>query len=468
MIKEFIIKEIQEQIFTFKMVFYTCVILIVMIINGFVFTINYNKQITKYNEFKNENLTNIRKEASSLFKLLFYEQRQIKPPSKFAFISEAEETMLPNGMWINFFEESQPEFYKGQNVFFSQFNSVDWIFILIYIIGFICIAFSYNAFSGEKEKGTLKLIFSNSIPKWKLIVGKLVGILICICIPFIIGCMLNLLIIQMNPAVSFGAVDYILILVFMSVAILFISFNILLGFFVSTLTSRPIHSLNMVLVIWIFLSIILPSISWISAKKMVDISSNQKIAEQIESEEIKIMKSGKYYTGWDGSDAGKPPNKNVRSRAEWVNVTTNLRMNIWNSFLNDNIKQTNIAILYSKFSPVSVFRFIGERISDNGFYGFLRFHNQVMNYKNVFKDFAIDKDKQDKDSYHLIWNESWAAKTFFSQKPVDFNEIPKFEYQKASLKEVLNNCLWDFLILVLWNIVLFTGTFVAFLRYDMR
>ncbi|MFC1562899.1 hypothetical protein ACFL4Z_02485, partial [candidate division KSB1 bacterium] len=78
------------------------------------------------------------------------------------------------------------------------------------------------------------------------------------------------------------------------------------------------------------------------------------------------------------------------------------------------------------------------------------------------------KDKQDKDSYHLIWNEEWASKTFCSEKPVAFEEIPQFEYRKPSLQETLNDCLWDFLILVLWNLVLFAGTFVAFLRYDVR
>ena len=89
-------------------------------------------------------------------------------------------------------------------------------------------------------------------------------------------------------------------------------------------------------------------------------------------------------------------------------------------------------------------------------------------YKDVFKNFAIEKDKQDKDSHHLMWNERWASETFSSMKPVGFNEIPKFEYRQPTLRDTLNNCLWDFLILVLWNILLFAGTFAAFLRYDVR
>lgn len=468
MLVEFIFKEIREQIFTFKMVFYTSVLLAVMIINGFVFTINYNKKAIKYDEVRNENLTNIRSNSSSLLNLLFYKQKLIKPPSKYAFISEAEETVLPNGMRINFFEESLPEFYKGKNIFFAQFNSIDWMFILIYLIGFICIAFSYNAFSGEKEKGTLKLIFSNSVLKGKLIIGKLAGILICICIPFFTGCLINLIIIQMNPAISFGAADYAFIFLFLCAAIFFISLNILLGFFVSTLTSRPVHSLNMVLVLWIFLSIILPSISWISAKKMLDIPAQSKIAEQANNEIRKVMDSKKYSMNWSSDWEGKAPNEEVYSRAEGSKVRTNLRQGVWRSYYQDLISQTNLAILSSKLSPVSVFRFIGERISGNGYFGFLGFHDQVINYKNVFKNFAVEKDRQDKDSYHLMWDEAWASKYFSSHKPVSFNEIPRFEYRKPSLMETLNNCIWDFLILVLWNIVLFTGTFAAFLRYDVR
>jgi hypothetical protein len=51
----------------------------------------------------------------------------------------------------------------------------------------------------------------------------------------------------------------------------------------------------------------------------------------------------------------------------------------------------------------------------------------------------------------------------------DESELPDFHYQRSSVKEVLghgglSNCL----ILILLNVLFFTGAYVAFLRYDVR
>ena len=49
------------------------------------------------------------------------------------------------------------------------------------------------------------------------------------------------------------------------------------------------------------------------------------------------------------------------------------------------------------------------------------------------------------------------------------NEPPDFHYQRSSVKEILgqgglSNCL----VLILLNVLFFTGAYVAFLRYDVR
>jgi hypothetical protein len=47
--------------------------------------------------------------------------------------------------------------------------------------------------------------------------------------------------------------------------------------------------------------------------------------------------------------------------------------------------------------------------------------------------------------------------------------MPKFHYQRSSVKDILagggmSNCL----ILILLNVLFFTGAYAAFLRYDVR
>ena len=468
MLKEIVIKEFREQILTAKMLIATGIILLAMIGNGLIFSIDYGYKLDKYRTEMNASIEGLSKSSSSLFNLLFHRQKLMKPPSKLAFISEAEERVLPNGMWMNYFEESQPEYYKGRNRFFERFQSIDWAFILVYVISFICIAFSYHAFSGEKVKGTLKLTLSNALPRGNLILGKRLGLVSCISLPFIMGVALNLLILQFNPNIMLTASDVGLVLMFFVLALFFIAFNVLLGMFISALTNRPVHSLNLVLIIWILFSIIVPSVAWIYARKVIEVPSDANITQLAGEKAREANREGGYSWSWNSNWAGHPPNDLVKSRAEGIQVLTRVRQEVLRDYLQDKFRQTRLAIRVSKLSPFTLFRFLGERISDNGYYGYERFYNQVRTYHSTFNDFIDRKDQQDSDSYHLMWNESWASRTFSSNKSVEFEEIPRLEYRRPVFNEIFGGALSDLLILILWNLVLFAGTFAAFIRYDVR
>ena len=54
------------------------------------------------------------------------------------------------------------------------------------------------------------------------------------------------------------------------------------------------------------------------------------------------------------------------------------------------------------------------------------------------------------------------------EKPIDPNEIPPFSYAAIPLADVINNSLFDIGMLVIFNLIFFIGSFLAFLRYDLR
>jgi ABC-type transport system involved in multi-copper enzyme maturation permease subunit len=461
-------KEISQNISTPKMAISAGVIILLLAINALVFNLHYNQKMTKYRQTVIENETALRENTSSLHTLLFFRQNLVKPPSRLAFIAEAEEAALPNGMFVNAFENGQPEYFKAQNRYFTGFHTVDWTFLIIYIMSFICLVFSYNAFSGEKERGALKLILSNPISRASLIFGKAAGIFICIIIPFILGIIINLIIISLNPSIQLGLREMIVVLYFLLTVIVFCILNILLGLLISTLTFKPVHSLNLTLIVWILLVIIIPSASWFFAREMIPVESEAVISEQVNEEFNEIRRSEPYTLRWNSSWAGQPPNDYVLRRAEGTQVANAHRVKKWHEYQMQRMAQTNLAVRLSKISPFAVFRFLGERLSDNGYFGFVRFYEQLRNYKESYTEFLHERDQQDPDSHHLIWYESWCSGTFCSNKPVPFESIPQFEYRIPDTTTAWQRIQWDFLILVFWCLALFAGTFVAFMRYDVR
>ena len=58
---------------------------------------------------------------------------------------------------------------------YAVFRYIDFTFIVTIILPLFAILFSFDAINGERENGTLKMIFSNSVPRNKYILAKFTG-----------------------------------------------------------------------------------------------------------------------------------------------------------------------------------------------------------------------------------------------------------------------------------------------------
>ena len=128
------------------------------------------------------------------------------------------------------------------------------------------------------------------------------------------------------------------------------------------------------------------------------------------------------------------------------------------------IDQIEKARLTIHISPTGVFMNLSEKICNTGISRFKIFYQQVYNYRQQLKQFILDKDKADPDSPHLL-NE-W-HKVTISQKPIEAASIPRFQ-EKTKLYKFFQNALFDFGILLLFNLVFFSLAYVSFLKYDVR
>ena len=51
-------------------------------------------------------------------------------------------------------------------------SKVDWEFIIGYVLSFVGLLFVFDSISGERQQGTMRLILSNSIPRYTVLLGK--------------------------------------------------------------------------------------------------------------------------------------------------------------------------------------------------------------------------------------------------------------------------------------------------------
>ena len=76
---------------------------------------------------------------------------------------------------------------------FAVFRNIDFTFIITIVLSLFAIMFTYNSINGEKEEGTLRLVFSNSISRAEFIGSKIVGSWLGLVVPLLIPILMSFL-----------------------------------------------------------------------------------------------------------------------------------------------------------------------------------------------------------------------------------------------------------------------------------
>ncbi|MBN2093029.1 ABC transporter permease subunit, partial [candidate division KSB1 bacterium] len=135
---------------------------------------------------------------------------------------------------------------------FAIFRYLDLSFIIQIVLSLLVILFTYDAINGERESGTLRLVFSNAVPRFKYILAKFFGSWLGLVIPLLVPFLLGFLLLQIYR-IQFTGEQWIRILIFGGVSLLYFTFFIGFGILVSALTRNSSESFLILLVCWVAL-----------------------------------------------------------------------------------------------------------------------------------------------------------------------------------------------------------------------
>ena len=154
-----------------------------MVTNAVVHLQTHPEQVRKYSE-KVIASQNELKSRTQLYTLLRNGPGKLyKRPASLAFIADGGDAFLPNESvnghgWTLYGTTSLWSLgYPRLNMntistLRPNAMAIDWVFIITYLLSFIPFLFTFDAISGERERGTLRLCFANSISRSALLVGK--------------------------------------------------------------------------------------------------------------------------------------------------------------------------------------------------------------------------------------------------------------------------------------------------------
>ena len=393
-----------------------------------------------------------------------------KKPSDLRFCAEGGETFLPSNaeggvlrwgkgapleesFWILGYPSATPDLHNVR----PNVTKVDWGFIIGYVLSLIALLFTFDSISHEREQGTLRLMFANSIPRHTVLIGKFLGALISINIPFTLAVLVNLLMISTSSDVHLGAEAWGRLGLIFFISLLYIGLFLALGLLVSARVQRSAVSLVILLLAWVTFVVFMPSTLVSIAGRSTLPTSTLGFSER--SDQLEEELEREYHTLRYDSD--KSWTQILQVAGEYVTKDAAAQEHLHEERLKQRISQVRRARAITQISPVTIFQHLLESFAGTGFERHLQFLENVKFYARQYREFIADTDRADPESLHIF-----GVRAGMSQKPVPPEAIPKFE-DTLSLSKDFNIAAIELLLLALFVVVLLSGAYLAFVRVEI-
>ena len=486
MILHIIQREFFDHLNSLRFALTTLILSVLMVTNAFVHLQTYPERVRKYSE----NVTNSHNELKSrtqLYRLLQDGPGKLyKRPSSLAFIADGGEAFMPGhaaekwGNWVrtlpgikleSIWWLEYPAVNPNAKNIRPKATTIDWTFIIIYLLSFIPLLFTFDALSGERERGTLRLCLANSISRPTLLVGKFLGTFITVLLPFYSAVLLNLAVISTDNWTQLATADWGRLGLIMLIASCYVGIFIAIGLMISAGTRDTRVSLVVLLLIWVSGVVFMPSTlgtlatKWMSPIQTVHQLQTTKEAakEQLDTDfysrffaiKEKQLKQG-------GEDMmNKMSDEGLHLAAERVNKEVNLLEQFNREHLGAQIAQVQRARYITRFSPAAIVQYALESMAGTGLNRHLQFLEGVHLHIRQFRNFVTETDSADTESLHIL-----GVPEGMSKKPISPQALPSFA-DKITFRDTFNAAIVDMLLLVLLFGVFLLGAFLVFIRSDV-
>ncbi len=466
-------KELRETIGTtkFAVTFGVCSVLILLAF--YVGARNYQVSQTEYEAARAENI----KQMEGLTDWQRIDHRIFLPPQPLATLVSGISNDIGRTTEMRSRGELRSENSRfNEDPIFAVFRFLDLEFIFSIVLSLFAILFAYDAINGEKERGTLRLSFANSVPRDKYILGKLAGAFLSLGVPLLIPILMGCLMLSLLGVPMSGSAWARLAMVILS-GYLYLGVFLTMSVFVSALTEKSSNSFLLLLVIWIFAVLIIPRTAVLVAGRAVDVPSIDKVnydknrfMAQLWQEDRKKMQG--YFEENPPSPDGDMQKwqEGFRTFMDELGEEREEKRSEFGGRLNEERSnretvQQSVALGIARLSPTSVFSLASANLAGTSLDLKHRYAEASSSYQQAYAQFIREKTGGAGGGFRISIR---GGDDEEEPPPIDPYELPVFEYEEPASSTLINDALLDVGLLLLFNLFFFAGAFVAFLRYDVR
>jgi ABC-2 type transport system permease protein len=389
----------------------------------------------------------------------------LKPPWRLALVAEGGQTATPDtyDQVLSALEEPDLRKTSAGNPRLAGSAPLDWLLAIRIVLSIGAFLLCHGAVCGERQAGTLKLLFSHPVPRSKLLTGKFLAGWFCIAVPFLASAAISLLLAaglgDLRPAEGDLARAALGVLLGLWAA----AFFVLIALLVSSLTRDASTSLGVLALLWVTAVVVVPALSVLVARGLQPLPTgaevNRRVAEaRLRAEREVAGQGGRWrQPGWAAADGYAW--EEISARGE--NRRAALQEEVRREVLDRKLRQASLARTLASLSPPSLIQDIAERLLGTGLGRDRAFLEQAWDFRAALARRVRRLDAADPASPHLLY-----FRGYLSQRPLAPGALPRFKFRELTLREGLASARPALLAFALETLLLAAAALLAFSRYD--
>jgi ABC-type transport system involved in multi-copper enzyme maturation permease subunit len=403
----------------------------------------------------------------------------------------------------------------------ARFGEFDVTTVLIYLLGLLAVLLSFDAVSGERERGTLAFSFSNSLMRWQILLGKYLGGMLALALALAMSLVMAI-IVWLVSNVHLPGATWPRIMLWLAALLLYLSAMFWIGLLVSVLTRRASTSLLVAMLAWFALVLFIPVIAAFSSRQLAHAPSSYVLIKEIQNLDKELEDKS--------ADFKKSLGATPESEGFAISLEQGVSMNFYSpesyawwlkyyegrvrfereyaqkvfqatkEFQDQNRAQSEWAFKLGALSPVAHLERVSNELTgtsrDDAYYFFeaARRYQQTLiafydanhlttnlswisddppNTQSPFpKTSGLDKmSDEDSEKTVELGKQLYAqvlAERASGKRSLPINELPRFDYAPQPVRRALAQVSASSCALLLINLVCAATAFLKFGRYDVR
>lgn len=340
---------------------------------------------------------------------------------------------------------------------------LDWMFAIRCVLSLAAFLLGHDAVCGERRAGTLKLLLSYPVPRWKVLTGKLLAVWGCLALAFLAGALLSLLLAAGPGGIPLDGTDLAKAGLVVLLGLWAAAFFVLVALLVSSLTREPSASLGVLAWLWVSAVIVVPAVAGLLAHRLDPLPTESEIGRQLAEVRGRVAREFAGREGhwrpleWAAADGFAWE----RASAEAENRRQALEEEVRRRVIDGKLGQARLARSLASLSPTSLIEDLAERLTGSGLLRDASFLAQARAYHSTLADRVRALDAADPESPHILF-----FTNYLSRRPLAPGALPVFTFQEQPVPAGTAAALPLLLVLAVETFLLAAAALLAFARYD--